>query len=77
MSGLEQIGIAIFGVLAIRLSQDHRRHVQRWACVAGLLAQPFWFYATYRAQQWGIFGLCFFYTWAWTRGVRTYWMRSA
>jgi hypothetical protein len=74
MSGIEQIGIAVFGVAAIRLSQDARRSVQRWACVAGLCAQPFWFYATYSAQQWGIFGLCFFYTWAWARGIRTYWI---
>ena len=38
MNGLEQIGIAVFGVAAIRLSQDARPKVQRWACVCGLLA---------------------------------------
>jgi hypothetical protein len=41
--GLEQIGIAIFGVAAIRLSQDEREKVRRWACIAGLCSQPFWF----------------------------------
>lgn len=74
MSGYEQIGIAIFGVAAIRLSQDHRHDVRRWACICGLLAQPFWFYTTWKAGQWGIFGLSFFYTWAWFKGLRTYWL---
>lgn len=76
MTELAQLGIAIFGVAAIRLSQDHRDGVRRWACICGLLAQPFWFYATWQAGQWGIFALCFLYTWAWLKGVRTYWMRK-
>ena len=75
MSALAQVGIAIFGVAAIRLSQDHRAHVQRWACIAGLCAQPFWFWTTYANGQWGIFALCFLYSWAWAKGVRTYWLR--
>lgn len=76
MNELAQIGIAIFGVAAIRLSQDHRDSVRRWACICGLLAQPFWFYATWTAGQWGIFALCFLYTWAWFKGLRTYWIRK-
>lgn len=75
MTGLEQIGIAVFGVAAIWLSQDHRQKVQRWACVFGLLAQPFWFWTTYSNGQWGIFALCFLYSWAWFKGVRTHWIR--
>lgn len=76
MTGLEQIGIAIFGVAAIRLSQDARPTWRRWACVCGLLAQPFWFYTTWVNGQWGIFALCFLYSWAWAQGVRTYWIRG-
>ena len=76
MTGLEQIGIAIFGVAAIRLSQDERERVRRWACIAGLCAQPFWFYTTATNGQWGIFALCFCYTWAWCKGVRTYWWKG-
>jgi hypothetical protein len=75
MNGVEQIGIAVFGVAAIRLSQDHRVTVQRWACIAGLCAQPFWFWTTYVNQQWGIFALSFFYSWAWLKGLRTYWIK--
>lgn len=76
MTGIEQVGIALFGVAAIRLSQDARERVRRWACICGLCAQPFWFYATWRAEQWGIFALCFLYSWAWLKGVRTYWWKA-
>lgn len=75
MTGLEQIGIAVFGVAATRLSQDHRENVRRWACICGLCAQPFWFWTTYSNAQWGIFALCFVYSWAWLQGLRTYWIK--
>jgi hypothetical protein len=75
MTGLEQIGIAVFGVAAIRLSQDERERVRRWSCICGLCAQPFWFYTTFVNGQWGIFVLSFFYTWAWWKGVRTFWLK--
>lgn len=73
--GLDQVGIGLFGVTAIRLSQDHRERVKRWACVLGLCAQPFWFWTTYAHGQWVIFGLSCFYTWAWFKGLQTYWLR--
>lgn len=76
MNGLEQIGIAIFGVAAIWLSQDARESVRRWGCIAGLCAQPFWFYTTATNGQWGIFALSFLYTWSWCKGVRTYWLKG-
>ena len=71
---IAQFLIALFGVSAIWLSQDERPHVRRWGCVCGLLAQPAWFWTTYSNGQWGIFALCFLYTWAWAKGVRTHWM---
>lgn len=74
---IEQLGIALFGATAVFLSQDSRESWRRWACVAGLLGQPFWFYATWKAGQWGILALCFVYALSWARGVRTYWWRGA
>lgn len=71
---MEQIAIAILGVWAIFLSQDHRHSRRKWACVFGLLGQPFWFIATVKAEQWGIVVLCGFYTLAWARGVKTNWL---
>lgn len=71
---MDQIAIGLFGVAATFLSQDARDSRRRWACVLGLCSQPFWFYATWKAEQWGIFAMCFLYTWSWARGVKTYWL---
>jgi hypothetical protein len=70
---IDQIGIALLGVTAIWLSQGEKG--KKYACIFGLLAQPFWFYATWKAEQWGIFGLTFLYTLAWARGVYTNWIK--
>lgn len=71
---IEQVMIGICGVSSVWLSQSPLSSTRRWAPVFGLIAQPFWFYSTYQAAQWGIFGLCFLYTFAWTRGLYTYWI---
>jgi len=73
---MEQIGIAIFGVIAIWLSQDKRNSYRKWACIFGLIGQPFWFYSSYIAEQWGIFTLCFFYTYAWFKGLHNNWIKK-
>jgi len=70
---IDQIAIGLFSVTAVFLSQDRRAHVRRYACLFGLAAQPFWFYATYIAGQWGIFALSFLYTLSWLRGFRVHW----
>lgn len=72
---IDQIGIAVFGVAAVFLSQETRRDLQRWACVFGLIGQVFWFYCSFKAEQWGIFTLCFFYTFSWLRGFWNFWIR--
>lgn len=71
---IEQLGIAVCGVTAVWLSQDQREAWRRWACVFGLAGQPFWFWATWQAQQWGIVALCALYTWSWYRGFRAHWL---
>ena len=71
--GLEQIGIALCGVVAVWLTQDKRESWRRWACIFGILGQPFWFYAAWSAEQRGIFALCLLYTYAWVRGLWTHW----
>jgi hypothetical protein len=53
--GLEQIGIAVSGVVAVWLTQDKRESWRRWACIFGMLGQPFWFYAAWKAEQMGHF----------------------
>lgn len=70
---IEQIGIAICGLTAVFLSQDARESRRRWACIFGLIGQPFWFYATWKAGQWGIFALSFLYAYSWARGFYNFW----
>ena len=73
---LDQIAILLTGVIAVWLTQDKRVSWRRWAPIFGLLAQPFWFYAAWKADQWGIFAIATLYTYAWARGVWTHWFTS-
>jgi len=71
---IEQIIIAICGVSSVWLSQDTRPWLSKWACILGMLAQPFWMIAAWKAEQWGIFALSFVYAFGWGRGIRAYWI---
>lgn len=73
---VSQIGIAIFGVMAVYLSQHRDTKLQRYASVFGLIGQPFWFYAAYQSAQWGIFVLCILYTMSWGQGFYNHWIRQ-
>lgn len=73
---IAQVMIGLFGVTAVWLSQSDDVGRRRYACLFGLASQPFWFYTTYQAEQWGIFALCFLYTWSWWRGFTLYWRAS-
>lgn len=70
----DQIAIALFGALAAWLSQTRHENTRRWACIFGLLGQPFWFYASWKAEQWGIFALSALYALAWMKGLWVYWL---
>ena len=74
---ISQFGIAIFGVTSIWLSQSVHEGRRRWASVIGLAGQPFWFWAAMEAHQWGIFCLCFLYTFAWAKGFWMHWKADA
>ena len=73
---IDQAFIASFGVTAIYLSQCESVKAQKFASVFGLCSQPFWFYATFTAEQWGIFALCFCYTLAWWKGFYRHWVKK-
>lgn len=73
---MEQFAIALFGVTAVFLSQSHDANNRRYACIFGLIGQPFWFYAAWKSGQWGIFALCFLYTWAWAKGFAMHWWKK-
>ena len=71
---IDQIAIAVLGAGAAWLSQARAESFRRWACVFGMLGQPFWFYASWQAGQWGIFAVSVLYALAWMKGVWTYWI---
>ena len=71
---LDQIAIAIFGTIAAWLSQSRDNSARRWAPVMGMIGQPFWFYAAWLADQWGILAVSVLYTLAWMRGLWVHWI---
>ena len=71
---LDQLMIGLVGGLAILLSQDQKESYRRYACLFGLVAQPFWFYSAWQGNDWGIFIVCFICTWAWVKGFRQFWL---
>lgn len=73
---MEQIAIAVTGIIAIWLTQQSNDNWKRYACLFGLAGQPFWFYSAYTAGQWGILILTFFYTYAWILGLKNNWLAN-
>lgn len=74
---MEQAAIAILGAAAAWLSQDARPRWARWACIVGLIGQPFWVAATWRAGQWGMLVVSLVFTAAWLRGIWSLWIVPA
>lgn len=44
---IDQIAIALTGVVAIFLTQSSNPEHRRYACLFGMASQPFWFYAAW------------------------------
>lgn len=74
---LEQAVIFITGIAAVWLSQDENSARRKYACLFALAGQPFWFYASYQASQWGVMVLSVFYTIAWAKGFYLYWIKRS
>lgn len=70
---MDQIFIALTGGVAIWLTQQKRQEWKRFACIFGIVGQPFWFYSAYMAEQWGVLALTFFYTYSWMVGIKNNW----
>lgn len=64
-----QIMIALFGVTAVLLTQQKNETIKYFAPFFGLAGQPFWLYATYSTEQWGMFFLSILYSYAWALGI--------
>ena len=73
---MEQLFIALTGGVAIWLTQQKRSELKKYACIFGIIGQPFWFYSAYVAEQWGILALTFFYTYSWYVGLKNNWLKK-
>lgn len=67
---MDQILIAVTGCIAIWLTQQPNNKIKKYACLFGIAGQPFWFYSSYVSEQWGIFVICFVYSYAWIVGIK-------
>lgn len=74
---IEQIAIAMTGVVAIFLTQQSNDKLKKFACIFGIFGQPFWFYSAYTNDQWGIFILCLFYSYSWSLGIYNNWVKPS
>lgn len=72
---IAQSAILILSAAAMWLVSGHGRHA-RYGWALGLASQPFWVYATFTAEQWGMFALSIFYTATWWRGLRNHWRKA-
>jgi len=70
-----QIGILVMGALTIWMLAQ-KKSWMRWGYIIGALQEIFWFYSSYINKQWGIFILCFVYTYCYLLGVYNYWIKK-
>lgn len=70
---LAQIGVSIFGVIAIILVARKNK----WGFVFGLLSQPFWVLTSYLNSQWGVLLLSIIYTGSWIYGIYEWFFKKA
>ena len=74
---MEQIAIALTGIIAIWLTQQSKDEWKKYACLFGIAGQPFWIYSAYNAEQWGILILTVFYTYSWCLGIKNNWLTDS
>ncbi|MDT8447413.1 MAG: hypothetical protein RRB13_11030 [bacterium] len=75
LDNISQTFILVVGAAAIWLV-GRREAWKRWGYIFGMITQPFWFYTTIRAEQWGLFALSLWYTYSWGQGIYNYWFKA-
>jgi len=59
-----QAALFILSAFAFAMIQDRARNTRKAACLIGICSQALWIEETFRAHQWGMFALAWFY-WGW------------
>lgn len=70
-----QFGVLFFSATSILLVNFKNRNISKWGCILGMCSEPFWFYATIKNFQWGMFLLTCFYTYSWGQGIYVFWIK--
>jgi hypothetical protein len=70
---MKQVAILVFSGAAIFLVASRNRRVRRWGYLSGMASQPFYLWETFAADQWGMFMLCFWYSFSWSLGAWNHW----
>jgi len=76
LADINQWGIIVLSCTSIWLV-GRREHWRRWGFVVGLMGQPFWFWSSWQHEQWGIFAVSVWYTYAWLQGIWNFWIKPA
>jgi hypothetical protein len=64
-----QFCVAVIGLASIYAALHTSVAVRKFAPILGLVGQPFWFYVTITAEQWGMVALCLAYTVVYLRSL--------
>jgi hypothetical protein len=58
------------------VNQKHEEHPnKRWACILGLISEPFWLYTLIFHGQWIAIIIKLFYTYSWSLGIYNFWIK--
>jgi hypothetical protein len=68
LDGLLQFAIAALSLAAMVMIAS-AGPLHKWGFVVGLVSQPFWILATWRARQWGMLALSIVYIFVWIFGI--------
>ena len=55
--------------------KSKNNHNNKWACIIGLLSEPFWLYTLIFHGQWIAIIVKLFYTYSWGMGVINFWIK--
>ena len=75
MNNIVQFLLLVTSAVAVFLTQQQNENLKKFAPIVGLISQPFWIYATYNANQWGMFILSIFYILIWCIGIKNYYLK--
>lgn len=70
---IEQVGIIIFSCTSVYLFST--KDYYKYGFVVGLLGQPLWIHTSFANEQWGIFIVSLWFTFAHLKGLKTHWRK--